>query len=104
MLKIIPTIAFLYCSCYAFSQTEEVNSIASFPHSVHDQAEILDMGQDFIELQEIQKDPDSFDFRPLENANTNLGFTDHHYWVKFTLNNESSIEKNAISGDGKAYH
>ncbi|SEF64453.1 hybrid sensor histidine kinase/response regulator [Algoriphagus boritolerans] len=93
MLKIIPTIAFLYCSCYAFSQTEEVNSIASFPHSVHDQAEILDMGQDFIELQEIQKDPDSFDFRPLENANTNLGFTDHHYWVKFTLNNESSIEK-----------
>lgn len=51
------------------------------------------MGHNFIELEEIQKAPNSFDFESLENVNTNLGFTDHQYWVRFTLSNKSSISK-----------
>lgn len=90
MLKSFLTLPFFLISILIFGQKTEVNSIDNYPISIHSQAEILDMGQDFIELEKILANPTSFNFLPLEYENTNLGFTDHLYWVRFTLSNESS--------------
>jgi signal transduction histidine kinase/CheY-like chemotaxis protein len=76
-----------------FGQKVDVNSIYTYPFSIHSEAEILDMNQDFVELEKILANPNAYSFRRLENENTNLGFTDHQYWVRFTLTNESSESK-----------
>ena len=65
----------------------------TFPSSIHTQAKIWDTGTDFISLDHLLAFPTQANFQPLVDVNTNLGFTDHHYWVKFELENEESEPK-----------
>lgn len=65
----------------------------TFPSSIHTQAKIWDMGTNFISLDHLLAFPTQANFQPLVDVNTNLGFTDHHYWVKFELENEESEPK-----------
>lgn len=62
----------------------------TFPTSLHTQAQIWDMGTEFTSLENLLSNPDLAVFQPLPNQNSNLGFTDHQYWVKFELTNPSS--------------
>lgn len=89
MLKTLLALPFLLLSLLGFGQNIEVSLIKKYPASIHFQSEILDMGSDFIDLEKIQGNPNSYDFQQLESINTNLGFTDNHYWVRFTLSNVS---------------
>lgn len=93
MFRSLLTLPFLYLSLFVFGQKVEFGSIQKYPISIHSQAEILDMGREFIDLEKIQTNLDSYNFLPLENENTNLGFTDHHYWIRVTLNNASAETK-----------
>lgn len=93
MHKTLLTLPFFFLSFIVFGQKVEVSLIKDFPTSIHFQSEILDMGSDFIELEKIKENPSSFDFRQLTNPNTNLGFTNNHFWVKFTLSNTSEFPK-----------
>lgn len=93
MGKPLLTLLFLVNSILVFGQKIEVNSILTYPFSIHAQAEILDMNRVDVELEQILANPNSYRFTKLENENTNLGFTDHHYWVRFTLSNESAVNK-----------
>ncbi|PZV83094.1 signal transduction histidine kinase [Algoriphagus aquaeductus] len=65
----------------------------TYPVSIHDQAQIWDMGKEFIPLSKFLSEPSENRFKPLPNPNSNLGFTDHHYWVRFELTNPGSVSK-----------
>lgn len=65
----------------------------TYPYSLHDQAAIWDMGKSYISLDSLLKNPKVANFQALPNANTNLGFTNHQFWVKFELENNDSITK-----------
>ncbi|RIW14652.1 hybrid sensor histidine kinase/response regulator [Algoriphagus lacus] len=93
MQKLITTLILVFQSAYVFSGTVEINSTGNFPISIHQQAEIWDTGVDFIELETFLNTPNPGDFRTLTSINTNLGFTNHHYWVRFTLSNSSAVPK-----------
>lgn len=62
----------------------------TFPHSLHAQSQIWDMGVDLVPLEDLLANPEQADFQNLPNINSNLGFTDHQYWVKFGLSNSTS--------------
>lgn len=61
-----------------------------FPLDLYPQSFILDAGQEKVSLDSLIKNESNFEFKPITQSNTNLGFTDHYYWVKFTLENPSS--------------
>lgn len=65
----------------------------TYPVSIHDQAQIWDMGKEFIPLSKFLYEPSENRFKPFPNPNSNLGFTDHHYWVRFELTNPDSVSK-----------
>lgn len=65
----------------------------SYPQSIHDQAEIWDMGKEFVPLDQVLNSTSEANFEKLPNANTNLGFTDRQYWVRFELVNDSEESK-----------
>lgn len=78
-----------FCVVFA-SLTQARDANESYPFSIHTQAEIWDIGNEFVPLSKILYEPGIGDFQPLPNVSSNLGFTDHHYWVKFTLENVDS--------------
>ncbi|MBC6367907.1 hybrid sensor histidine kinase/response regulator [Algoriphagus sp. AK58] len=75
----------------SLSQAQDAKE--AYPVSIHDQAQIWDLGKEFVPLIKLLSEPSENRFEPLPNPNTNLGFTDHHYWVKFSLENTDSKTK-----------
>lgn len=75
----------------SLSQAQDAKE--AYPVSIHDQALIWDLGKEFVPLIRLLSEPSENRFEPLPNPNTNLGFTDHHYWVKFSLENTDSKTK-----------
>lgn len=65
----------------------------NFPKSLHFEGKILDTGTERWRLEEVLKNESELDFKPLEQSNTNLGFTTHFYWVKFKLENNTKSEQ-----------
>ena len=65
----------------------------SFPKSLHVDGKILDTGNESFTLEELLKNESKLDFKSLEQSNTNLGFTTHFYWVKFSLENNTDREQ-----------
>lgn len=68
------------------------NTVEKYPFSIHSQSELLDSGVDFVALDQVLSNESKFAFSPLLNPTTNLGFTNHHYWVRFQLTNSSDRE------------
>lgn len=93
MQKLIFTLLLVFKSAIVLSGSVEVKSTENFPISIYQQAEIWDTGVDFVALDVVLKTPNSGNFLSLQSANTNLGFTNHNYWVRFTLSNPSSAPK-----------
>ncbi|MCU0402296.1 MAG: ATP-binding protein [Algoriphagus sp.] len=65
----------------------------TFPTSLHTQAQLWDTGKEFVPLEKLLSDPTLAVFQNLPNVNSNLGFTDHQFWVKFELKNTDSNAK-----------
>jgi two-component system, sensor histidine kinase LadS len=63
----------------------------SFPSSLHAIAEIVDVGNHQMEFDEFFKAQDSLDFSPLPNINSNLGFTDSNFWVRFKFSHPENF-------------
>lgn len=93
MLKLYFTLTMACLSIVVFADGKHVNSVEKYPFSIHNQSEILDLGEDFVSLDDVIADKSKFAFTSLANPTTNLGFTNHHYWVRFTLTNSSSEVK-----------
>jgi two-component system, sensor histidine kinase LadS len=93
MLKLYFTLTMACLSIAVFADGKHVNSVEKYPFSIHNQSEIVDVGKDFVSLEEVVADKSKFVFTPLANPTTNLGFTTHHYWVRFTLTNSSKEVK-----------
>lgn len=60
--------------------------------SLHPFAKIADLEQDSRTIEEIILDH-TLIFETLPNENTDLGFTNNHFWIKFDLHNETEDEK-----------
>lgn len=93
MLKLYFTLTMACLSIVVFADGKHVISVEKYPFSIHNQSEILDLGEDFVSLDEVVANKSKFAFTSLANPTTNLGFTNHHYWVRFTLTNSSSEVK-----------
>ncbi|MCS4436235.1 hybrid sensor histidine kinase/response regulator [Aquiflexum gelatinilyticum] len=63
----------------------------SYPSSIHSTAEIVDLGDLDMEFDKFLNAEDTLEFIPLINLNTNLGFTDSNYWVRFKLSHEEDF-------------
>lgn len=93
MLKLIIIVTLFTQSALAYSQVTEADNFEKFPVSIHEKAEILDTGLDIVNLEKLLESTSAFDFKKLTSPNTNLGFTNKHYWVRFKLDNTSENPK-----------
>jgi len=59
--------------------------------SIHSQSEYVDVGDDNLTLEQVINSK-SLHFKPMQNENTDLGFTTHNYWVRFQLKNGTQDE------------
>lgn len=58
--------------------------------SLHPYALLADAGQNELSINQVAGSTSSLKYSPLKKENADLGFTDHHYWVKFQLRNETA--------------
>ena len=58
-----------------------------FPSSIYSYAEITKIDDHSVDLHEFLEMEESLDFVKLDNENTNLGFTDGNFWLRFELTN-----------------
>lgn len=72
------------CSCANPKQPSE------FPKSLHPQSKILKLGHHRVDFDSISKGTLDDNFKELPSANSNLGFTNSSYWVKFPIENPTS--------------
>ncbi|MGK4568795.1 7TM diverse intracellular signaling domain-containing protein [Flavobacterium sp. 3HN19-14] len=74
---------------YIFQEKSE-NEMLPEKISLHNYASIADAGDKDFNIRQIIDGASNLVFKPLENENTNIGFTKNHYWVKFSLWNKSN--------------
>ncbi len=92
MFKMLFCFLFAAHSLVISANETPVNTVEKYPFSLHSQSELVDLGLDFVPLDQMLFDESKFNFVPLLNPTTNLGFTSHHYWVRFKLTNSSDQE------------
>ncbi|WP_373521857.1 7TM diverse intracellular signaling domain-containing protein [Aquiflexum sp.] len=65
-----------------------------FPISIYPHAEMTQVDDQSIDLRAFLEMEESLEFVKLDNENTNLGFTDGSYWLRFDLTNplEKSVK------------
>lgn len=59
------------------------------PESIFNIAEIADLGDEKLDFETFLKREDQLEFTKVPSANSNLGFTDKNYWLRFKLTNSS---------------
>ncbi|WP_297334883.1 hybrid sensor histidine kinase/response regulator [Algoriphagus sp.] len=82
------SVVLLSASCCFGHQANDPST--SYPLSIYQDAEILDLGTEDLELEEVLSRAGDFNFEKLSAPNENLGFTDHTYLVRFELKNEQN--------------
>lgn len=92
-MRLFQTFVLSMLFCFASAQTPFSN-FEDFPQSLYPYASLADMGAEKMNFEEFLKAEPRLVFSPLANPNTNLGFTDHQFWVKFSIKNP----------DKKPYH
>ena len=55
------------------------------------QSAIADAGRKVYSINQVRANQTGLEFRPQTGLSGNLGFTDHTYWVKFALHNQTSL-------------
>ena len=60
--------------------------------SLHPFAKIVDVKDENFSIEQIISDS-NLKYTSLPNENTDLGFTNHHYWINFKIANESDEDK-----------
>ncbi len=83
-----------------FSQVS-LSDQAKYPLSIHESAEITDLNDRIIPIDSFLKDEDKFEFSPITDPVSNLGFTDHNFWVKVKLSNLSNEQKTLYLETGR---
>ncbi|MDP2159392.1 MAG: 7TM-DISM domain-containing protein, partial [Flavobacterium sp.] len=69
------------------------NSYNSFDEvSLHPYASLLRAGDEVLTLEDVQQ-RDASQFESLPNSATDLGFTNNHYWLRFSIQNATSAEQ-----------
>jgi signal transduction histidine kinase/AmiR/NasT family two-component response regulator len=58
--------------------------------SILDKSEIADAGFKNVQVEAVQDISSGLHFRPLSGEFGNLGFTDHNYWIRFSLLNATA--------------
>ena len=76
-----------------YSYCNSQSGAKDFPIDLYSQSKILDTGIEEISIDSLLKNQNGFEFVPIAQSNTNLGFTNHFYWVKFTLNNTTESDQ-----------
>ncbi|MFC3414784.1 hybrid sensor histidine kinase/response regulator [Algoriphagus hitonicola] len=90
MKKLIFSLAVVILSANYCLGQQSIDTSTSYPISIFQHAEILDLGQENIDLEDLLSRQEDFKFKKLTTPNENLGFTDHTYFVKFELKNEQN--------------
>lgn len=60
--------------------------------SLHPYASLLRAGDELLTLEDVQQ-RDASQFESLPNSATDLGFTNNHYWLRFSIQNATSAEQ-----------
>jgi signal transduction histidine kinase/ActR/RegA family two-component response regulator len=93
---------FLLSMLFCISSAQEFFSdFENLPQSIFSQATLVDMGAEKISFNELLNREPTLTFSPLGNPNTNLGFTDHQYWVKFSLRNPGKKQQRIFLETGR---
>ncbi|MDF2157710.1 hybrid sensor histidine kinase/response regulator [Algoriphagus sp. CAU 1675] len=101
-MRIYPIATVLICWIAILPLSTFAQNLSNtYPKSIYTDAQILDMGNEFTPLQEVLRNENSLKFNPLSNPNSNLGFTNHHFWVKFSLNNDQNFPVNLFLETGR---
>ena len=90
--------AMLYCLILLNSFTSVSQYIIkedSLPQniSLHQVAQIADVGNSEMSFAEMLSSEKNLKFKKLPAENTDLGFTDHNFWVKFEIANTTAKTK-----------
>ncbi|TVP49452.1 MAG: hybrid sensor histidine kinase/response regulator [Mongoliibacter sp.] len=72
-----------------------------FPRSIFQIAEIADLGDENLDFETFLSREGEFKFTEVASANSNLGFTDKNYWLKFELSNSSEKFKKLYLETGR---
>lgn len=72
-----------------------------FPLTLHKESQIVDLGFEKNNIDQILARESQLDFNPLTSSVTNLGFTNRNYWVRFRLSNETKVEKTLYLETGR---
>lgn len=59
--------------------------------SLHQHTTIADVGAQEFSVQFVAQQYAKLNFKKLKTENDDLGFTDHHFWAKFELENQAAI-------------
>ena len=81
----------LFFSNFCFSQLEIENNSNFEQKSIHQYAKIINLKQQNLSINDVLKISDS-KFEKLTTENTDLGFTNDNFWLKFSLKNKSNKE------------
>lgn len=65
----------------------------SYPQSIHRFSEIVDLEFESISFEKLLELEPTLEFQKLKDENTNLGFTENHYWIRFVLENQEENPK-----------
>lgn len=92
--KVFCTFSFLFILTTFHLNAQFVINDDSFADeiSLHPYAKIANVEQNKLTINEIILD-EKLVFESLPNENTDLGFTNNNYWIKFDIHNETDTEK-----------
>ncbi len=83
------TILCLFFSNFLYSQFEINNNSEFDEKSLHTSTKIINLKQENLSINDILKISDK-KFKNLTSENTDLGFTNDNYWLKFSVKNNSN--------------
>jgi signal transduction histidine kinase/ActR/RegA family two-component response regulator len=83
---------YLSIGTQAFPQLILSESSVDNEISIHEHIQIADLGLDKLSFEEFRKRKEELRFNPVNNGNVHLGFTNHYYWLKFTIVNNSNAD------------
>ena len=94
-IHFIKTLGIQLCLFLCFSFSLQAQYIlkgdeASSPFSIHTQATFVDVGSKQLTFEEVRNSK-TLSFAPVQQANSDFGFTKNNFWIKFQLKNDSNL-------------
>lgn len=89
MIKAIVGFVFFLSVLFANAQVL-INSLPTDKLDIATNAKIAQAGQTDYTIQQIATNTPALDYKPLATIEKGIGFTNHHYWVTFTVQNNTA--------------